>query len=185
METQNKQTKYESIKNAVKKYGNIALLAGALALPNYASAEDSLITAETRSNAIFYKTSLVSQMQASSEAQEKTYSNYLDNAKFAFNKAVQNRKFTLDEQKQVAKYLGEAEKIHKNLPVEYKNIDSLIDKNLNRLDVGTPELQKELEAKGLEVEVEGTEEPEAKVFFNGFFLTLAGMGFLLCSGRRN
>ena len=133
------QTKYEKIKNTAKKYVGIAFLAGALTIPYLAKAETLPIDAETR---------------AELAPQEQVYSNNLVKARNAFNLGVKDRKFTVDEQREVKKYLDEAQKIHENLPDTYKNLYSGIDKNLNGWIWENSNLQNELKEEGLEVKVE-------------------------------
>jgi len=46
MQTQNEQTRYESIKNAAKKYAAIGMIAGAVAMPAYAGNENAVVDTE-------------------------------------------------------------------------------------------------------------------------------------------
>jgi len=127
--------KYENTMNVVRKYAGLALLAGALALP-YSARCGTLPINKAR------------------ETATQSYSNNSAKIKYLFNEAIKDKRFSLDEQRQIEKYFLEAKRINANLPQECKTLDFLIDYNLHSLNAFNTGLQAELEKNGLDVEVE-------------------------------
>jgi len=139
----------------IKQYAVAATIAGACLIGQSGYAQASLPVDDS-----------IIQKTLSEQSVEESYESSLDKARVSFNEGISDQHYTVAEQAVThGHYLIAKDNLdsiesktgHKqSLPGQDKNLQSLLDENLEGLDYGRPELEYELRNQGLDVEVEKT-----------------------------
>ena len=141
---------YKTISGKARKYVASVIVAGALTLGSYAAEAKTIVIPE-----VFKET------RAAMQAKAEEFRGLEESVLQKYNAVIADRNFSVEEQNRVYSEIKELQKyaLKGNLNVSegISNLEKGLQKNLEGVDWGKPELQKAFEENGLGVSVDAYE----------------------------